>query len=198
MLEDNEAIELWRRRLGAQRVEAEPGAVRRLIRLCARLPLALALVAARAMTQQDLALATLAEELRDEQRRFDSLDAGDDHGGARAVFSWSYRALSRDAAGLFRLLGLHPGTTVSAATAAALVGVLPAQVGAPMVELVRAHLVERLSSGRYQFHDLLRSYSAELAAAEEPDAHRRAAVRRIARLLRSDLCGRGPSDRTAA
>ncbi|MEU4744361.1 NB-ARC domain-containing protein, partial [Actinosynnema sp. NPDC023658] len=179
VMEDDEAVELLRRRLGAHRVEAEPRAVQQLIRLCARLPLALALVAARAMTQEDLALATLAEELRDERRRFDALDAGDSQDGARAVFSWSYRALTPDAAALFRLLGLHPGTTVSAPAAAALVGVRPSEVRAPLAELVRAHLLERLGSGRYQSHDLLRSYAAELAADEEPAVSRRAAVRRM-------------------
>ncbi|MFE9749369.1 tetratricopeptide repeat protein [Saccharothrix saharensis] len=179
VLKDDEAVELLRRRLGAPRVAAEPDAVSDLIRLCARLPLALALVAARAETQEDLELATLAEELRDERRRFDALDAGDSDDSARAVFSWSYRALTPDAARLFRLLGLHPGSTVSAAAAAALAGVRASDVRAPMAELVRAHLVERLGSGRYQCHDLLRSYAAELAAAEEPDARRRAAVRRL-------------------
>lgn len=179
VLEDGEAVELLRRRIGARRVDAEPRAVEALVKLCARLPLALALVAARAMTQKDLELATLAEELRDERRRFDALDAGDTDDGARAVFSWSYRALTPVAATLFRLLGLHPGTTVSAAAAAALLGVRPAQVRAPLAELVRAHLVELLNSGRYQFHDLLRSYAAELAAAEEPAERRRAAVRRM-------------------
>jgi hypothetical protein len=33
----------------------------------------------------------------------------------RAVFSWSYRQLSDEAARMFRLLGLHPGRDITAA-----------------------------------------------------------------------------------
>jgi prophage DNA circulation protein len=46
-----EAGELLAQRLGAQRVAAEPDAVEEIIASCARLPLALALVAARAATR---------------------------------------------------------------------------------------------------------------------------------------------------
>jgi len=45
---ETEAAELLAARLGADRVAAEPEALAALLRLCARLPLALAVVAARA------------------------------------------------------------------------------------------------------------------------------------------------------
>ncbi|HEX7309403.1 ATP-binding protein [Lentzea sp.] len=179
VLSDEEAVDLLTRRLDACRVDAEPEAVQEIIALCARLPLALGLVTAHAATHPDLPLTTLAEELRDERVRLDVLDAGDSHSGARAVFSWSYRALTDGAAALFRLLGVHPGPTISPPAAAALVGVPVSEVRAPLAELTRAHLLEQPSAGRYQFHDLLRSYAAELAAAEETDARRHAAVRRM-------------------
>ena len=41
----------------------------------------------------------------------------------RAVFSWSYRALSAGAARLFRLLGLHPGPDITVGAAASLAAV---------------------------------------------------------------------------
>jgi tetratricopeptide (TPR) repeat protein len=179
VLSDEEAVELLTRRLDARRVESDRDAVQELIKLCARLPLALGLVTAHAATHPDLPLATLAEELRDERLRLDVLDAGDSHSGARAVFSWSYRALTANAATLFRLLGVHPGPTISSPGAAALVGVPVSEVRAILTELTRAHLLEQSSPGRYQFHDLLRSYAAELAAAEETAAGRQAAVRRM-------------------
>ncbi|WP_189155013.1 ATP-binding protein [Lentzea pudingi] len=179
VLSDEEAVELLTRRLDARRVDSERGAVQELIKLCARLPLALGLVTAHAATHPDLPLTTLAEELRDERLRLDVLDAGDRHSGARAVFSWSYRALTSSAARLFRLLGVHPGPTISPPAAAALAGVPLAEVRATLAELTRAHLLEQPSPGRYQFHDLLRSYAAELAAAEETGARREAAVRRV-------------------
>ena len=38
----------------------------------------------------------------------------------QAVFSWSYQALTPNAAGMFRLLGLHPGPDISTPAAASL------------------------------------------------------------------------------
>ncbi len=66
------------------------------------------------------ALATVAAELTAE--RLDALDAGDPASRIRAVFSWSYSALTPPAARLFRLLGLHPGPDIDAVTAASLAG----------------------------------------------------------------------------
>jgi len=108
-----EARELLTRRL-AGRVAAQPDAVDKLITRCARLPLALAVVAAHAATQPRLPLAALADQLRDAQGRLDALSTGDAPAtDLRAVFSWSYRTLSEAAARLFRLLGRHPGPDLS-------------------------------------------------------------------------------------
>ena len=65
VLADGEAQELLTRRLGPERVAADPGAADELIRLCARLPLALSIAAARTASQPGLSLAGLAAELRD-------------------------------------------------------------------------------------------------------------------------------------
>src|SRR5205814_8556776 len=80
---------------------------------CARLPLALAIAAARATAHPHLPLAALAADLCDSHDRLDALTTDDTGTGIRAVFSWSYRTLSLDAARLFRLLGLHPGPEVT-------------------------------------------------------------------------------------
>jgi hypothetical protein len=86
----DEARQLLAGRLGAERVAAEPGAVSELIALYARLPLALAIVAARACARPGLPLAGLAAELRDQSGRLDALDAGDPASSVRTVLSWSY------------------------------------------------------------------------------------------------------------
>ena len=91
-------------------------------RLCACLPLALAVAAARAAARPGFPLAALAAELRDAAGRLDALDAGDPAASVRAVFSWSYRQLSREAARMFRLLGLHPGPDICVPAAASLAG----------------------------------------------------------------------------
>ena len=178
LLAEQEARELLAGRLGAGRVEAEPAAAAELIRLCARLPLALAITAARAAACPEHPLEALAAELRAAGGPLDALDTGDPTASVRSVFSWSYQQLSPAAARLFRLLGIHPGPDITASAAASLVGVEPAQARHLLAELARAHLVAEHAPGRYAFHDLLRAYADEQARALDGDAARRAAVGR--------------------
>ena len=65
VLTDAEAVQLLTARLGAGRVAAEPDAVAEIASLCAWLPLALAVAAARAAARPGFPLAVLAAELRD-------------------------------------------------------------------------------------------------------------------------------------
>jgi len=69
-----EARDMLARRLGPERVAAEPAAVAELTELCARLPLALSITAARAAARPGLRLAALASGLRDSQERLDELE----------------------------------------------------------------------------------------------------------------------------
>ncbi|HEY5396361.1 MAG TPA: SARP family transcriptional regulator, partial [Trebonia sp.] len=88
-----EAVELLSARLGAGRVAAEPKAVADLVRLCGRLPLALAVVAARAAAS-GWPLGGLAAELADAKGRLGALSLDDAAADVQAVFSWSYSQLS--------------------------------------------------------------------------------------------------------
>jgi tetratricopeptide (TPR) repeat protein len=178
LLTEAEARELLARRLGPDRLAAEPDAVAQIIGCCARLPLALTIAAARA-EQSGFPLATLAAELDKASGRLDALDAGDAVSRVRAVFSWSYIALEPAAARLFRLLGLHPGPDISAAAAASLAAHPPAEMRRMLAELTRASLLTEHTPGRYAFHDLLRAYAAELAYTHDPADQRRAAVGRM-------------------
>jgi tetratricopeptide (TPR) repeat protein len=179
LLTPAEARELLARRLGADRVAAESEAVEEIITQCARLPLALAIVAARAATRPQLPLNTLAGELRDASGRLGALTTDDPYADVRAVFSWSYQALTPDAARLFRLLGLHPGPDIAAAAAGSLAG-LPASTIRPLLaELTGASLLVEHVPGRYSLHDLLRAYASDLAQRIDPDQQRQAATHRI-------------------
>ncbi len=109
VLSDTDAADLLTARLGRHRAAAEPGAVAALIALCAGLPVALVIAAARALAQPHLPLRGLAAELRAARTRLDALTTGDSATDVRSVFSWSYRSLSPPAARIFRLTGLHPG-----------------------------------------------------------------------------------------
>jgi DNA-binding SARP family transcriptional activator/DNA-binding XRE family transcriptional regulator len=167
VLTEASAEQLLIDRLGAQRAAAEPTAVTDIIRLCARLPLALTIAAANAATRPGLHLASLAAELRDAQCRLDILDTGDPATSIRAVFSWSIEQLSPAATGMFRLLGLHPGPDITAAAAASLAGVPMRQARQVISELLRAHLLTEHVLGRFAFHDLLRVYAADQARQSE-------------------------------
>jgi len=174
-----EARQMLACRLGAQRLAAEPEAASEIIEACARLPLALAVVAARAALNPDLPLSTLAGELRDASTRLDMLSTDDPAACVRTVFSWSYQTLTPDAARLFRLLGIHPGPEFSAPAAASLAGIPRSRVRNLLAELTGANLLVEVTYGRYTFHDLLRAYASGLAQAHDSDGQRYAATHRI-------------------
>jgi DNA-binding SARP family transcriptional activator/tetratricopeptide (TPR) repeat protein len=166
LLRPDESRQLLAVRLGPTRaIPAE--AVDEIVARCAGLPLALAIVAARAASSPRVPLAALADELRSEEPHgLDALDAGDPGTDMRGVFSWSYRSLAPPVARLFRLLGLHPGPDLSVPAAANLAGVPIAEARSVLAELGSVHLVSPHGPGRYTLHDLLRAYAAELARAE--------------------------------
>jgi tetratricopeptide (TPR) repeat protein/transcriptional regulator with XRE-family HTH domain len=178
-LPQDDALQLLAARLGAGRVAAELGAAAELVALCAGLPLALAIAAARGAARSGFSLAALAAELRDTASRLDALDAGDPAASVRAVFSWSYQQLSTDAARMFRLLGLHPGPDTSAPAAASLAGTDEPTARRLLRDLARAHLITEHVPGRYVFHDLLRAYAAAQAHDTDSAAGRKAAVARV-------------------
>jgi len=178
LLTDDEARQLLIRRLGTARVSAEPARVGEIIARCARLPLALALVAARAAIRPHAGLHLLAAELRDSVHRWQLLTGDDPTTDVQAVFSWSYQALTPDLARLFRLLGLHPGPDIAAAAAASLAGLPASAIRPALAELTQASLLVEHAPGRYTFHDLLRAYATDLAHTTDPD-QRRHTMRRL-------------------
>ncbi|MGW0579093.1 AfsR/SARP family transcriptional regulator, partial [Streptomyces sp. NPDC002920] len=173
-----EARESLVRRLGAERVSAEPAAVEEIVARCAGLPLALAVVATRAATHPGFPLAAIAADLREARDSLDAFADSDPAGDVRAVLSCSYRALSPPAARLLRLLSLHPGPDVTVPAAAAVADGTPAAARRLLTELTGAHLLTEHAPGRFSCHDLLRTYAMELAAEHDGTAGREAAVRR--------------------
>jgi tetratricopeptide (TPR) repeat protein/transcriptional regulator with XRE-family HTH domain len=186
VLTEHEATDLLTARLGSDRIVKEPEAVRDLARLCARLPLALSVVVARAAAQPRLPLTSLTAELTEIQTRLDALDAGDPTANVRTVISLSDQHLSEPAARMFRLLGLHPGPDITAPAAASLAAVTHGQAHAALRELARASLIAEHVPGRYAFHDLLRSYAVEQALDSIPDNERAdASLRSLSHYLHS-------------
>ncbi|WP_198347917.1 BTAD domain-containing putative transcriptional regulator [Plantactinospora sp. KBS50] len=179
LFDADEAREFLSRRVGAARVTATPEAVEAIVAACARLPLALAIVSARAAVYPEHGLDAVAEELRQADGRLDAFVGDSVATDARAVLSWSYQRLSPEAARLFRMLGLHAGPDATLAAAASLAGLPEGTARRLLSELSGAHLIEEQLPGRFCTHDLLRAYANELALALDSDADRDAAKRRL-------------------
>ena len=170
VLDEDEAVALLHSIVG-DRVAAEPGAARDLVRRCGRLPLAVRLAGARlahrprwAVTDMVQRLgASVLPELAAENRTVAS------------AFALSYGHLTQPAQRLFRLLGLYPAGRFAAVSAAALGGLPLREAQELLDELVDLHLVEEPDPGHYRLHDLVRQYAATLAEAL-PEPERRSAV----------------------
>ncbi|WP_338019514.1 AfsR/SARP family transcriptional regulator [Saccharothrix deserti] len=178
VLDATESRHLLTAHLGAERIAAEPDEVAELLDLCAGLPLAIGIVAARAALS-GLPLRALAEELHDTSTRLDALDAGELTANLRAVFSWSYRALDPDTADMFAVLGLVPGPDIGLPAAAALAGVPPARAQVLLNHLERASLIQRHAPGRYRMHELVRLHAAEEACRRAADVRDAASLRLV-------------------
>jgi tetratricopeptide (TPR) repeat protein len=180
LLSDEHAVDLLARRIG-ERAAVERVAVTDLVELCAGLPLALDLVAQHIAARPGAPLGEFVRQLQTERRL---LDIGDHGAGTdislRTVFSWSYGALREADQRRFRLLGLHAGPDIGIDAAVALLGEDRADARQGLDLLVDAHLVEQQGSlHRFRLQDLLRTYAAECARAEEAEADRSMAELRL-------------------
>lgn len=164
-----EALNALAARIGDERCRADPEAAAELVELCGYLPLAVAIVGAQLSAAPQVPLRLGVRELRETRPRLDALSAGDRRVDVRAVFSWSYRALTPESARFFRYLAVHPGSAVSAEAAASLAGVRMAVARRCLRELTSASLLSRDADGRYVLHDLVRAYGTELIEHEQDD-----------------------------
>ena len=174
-----DARQMVAQRLGAGPTAADPGATDRLIEACSRLPLALAIAAALIATRPGYSIATAACELAPSSHRLDALDAGEARANVRAVFAWSYQALTPRPASMFCLMAEHPGPDITMAAAASLAGTTQDEAWAALAELTAANLVAEHSAGRFGFHDLLRQFAADQLRASHCPPERRAAAQRM-------------------
>ncbi|TDC02836.1 tetratricopeptide repeat protein [Nonomuraea longispora] len=178
-LSDSHAGELLARRLGEHRIAAERDMVDAIVKTCAGLPLALGVVAARAIVNDGLPLAALAEELQSETTRLDALQTDELSTDLREVFGSSHRVLTPQAAGTFAHLGLAPGPDISLPAAASLIGQTVPQTRMLLRSLETAHLLHQHAPSRYRMHDLVRLYAIERAGLDLGADDRSAAVRRL-------------------
>ncbi|MFC9297148.1 BTAD domain-containing putative transcriptional regulator [Streptomyces sp. NPDC057011] len=184
LLPQDRSVELLAGIVGESRILAAPEESARLVALCDRLPLALRIAAARLASKPHWSVRHLVTRLSDERRRLDELSQGEFQ--IRAGFRLSYRYLDKDAARLYRHLGLLGVPDFTAWVGAALMdlGVLEAEqlvehlVDAQFLQVVGVDATGRL---RYGFHDLMRLYAGELAREEDSEEDRLAACDRVFR-----------------
>ena len=181
LLSEPEAAQLLSRRVGRDRLSGHSAAVHTIVDRCQRLPLALAVVAGRLVSEPRLAVPTVAGDLA--AAGMAAFTSDDEQTDLRSVFSWSYRILSSHAARLFRLLSLPPGPDVSTMAAGALAGPvtesLDGGIDGLLAELLRTQLLVERAPGRFVMHDLLRSYAADLARRTDDPADLQAARARL-------------------
>ncbi|GAA1642240.1 AfsR/SARP family transcriptional regulator [Actinoplanes couchii] len=157
----------------------DPAFLDEIIELCGRLPLALAVLAARLSVRPKLSMATVVAELRDGARRLAAFGEGRGVTDPRTAFSWSYRQLSPDAARLFRLLSQAPVAGITAEAAASLSGADLTRTRSELEELAEAALVTEQDSGCFTAHVLVRAYAEELFRTIDTPADQRAGVARL-------------------
>lgn len=199
VLGQEDAIALLATIVGEERVARERAGAIELVELCGRLPLALRIAGNRLASRPGWPLAGLAGQLRDGGKRLATLTAGDLN--VRSVFDLSYRQLTPAAATLFRRLPLVPAAEFSVGAAMALIDAPEAAI--LLEELADASLLQTSHlDGRYQFHDLLRVFAAELLAQEEPPEAAQAAENRLTGWLVRTATAAGhyflPSDQDSA
>ncbi|WP_416968507.1 AfsR/SARP family transcriptional regulator [Streptomyces sp. 4F14] len=174
LLSPADSAALLARTLGPDRIAAEPAAAEQLVKLCGGLPLALRITAARLRNRPRWTLQYLVDRLADETRRLSELSAGER--SVEATLRLSYQAMEEPRRAAFRLLALHPGTTLDVHSVAALLDGDVRTAEDTLEHLLDIHLLDQPEMGLYCFHDLVRTYALGLRG----DADDRAgAVRRL-------------------
>ncbi|MBF9072565.1 AfsR/SARP family transcriptional regulator [Streptacidiphilus fuscans] len=173
-----DAVELVDSVIGCARAAQEPDAVRQLVELCDRLPLALRIAAARLAVHPTWSVAELVEQLGEEKTRLSALDAAAGLGVVSTLES-TRRVLTPEAERLLALLALHPGVEADGHVSAALLDTGQQQGRATLDQLASHHLVSERAPGRYARHDLVRLYSREVLDGLLPRDEQAAAVRRL-------------------
>ncbi|MFB6814202.1 BTAD domain-containing putative transcriptional regulator [Streptomyces sp. NPDC056347] len=179
VMSPEEALRLFTRIVGEERITSEREAALDVVAACGFLPLAIRIAASRLAARRTWTVSVLAAKLADERRRLDELQAGDL--AVKATFELGYGQLEPAQARAFRLLGLADGPDISLAAAAALLN-LETHAAEDLLEaLVDTSLLESAAPGRYRYHDLVRLYARSCAERDEQDLEERESA--LSRLL---------------
>jgi tetratricopeptide (TPR) repeat protein len=171
--------ELFIRGVGADRVTGELPAVRRVVSLCAGLPLAVCLASARLTARPGQPVAALADALAPDAGRLVALEV-EGEATVRKALDASYAVLSPEAARMYRILGVLPLPDFDSRTAAAACAEPLEPTARRLDELVEANVLEDIGPDTYRFHDLVRVHARDRARSTDTAAAREQALRRVA------------------
>ncbi|MFD8335161.1 BTAD domain-containing putative transcriptional regulator [Streptomyces solisilvae] len=177
VMSPEEALALFTRIVGIERVGSERDAAMDVVAACGFLPLAIRISAVRLVARRTWTVSTLARRLTDKRQRLDELRAGDLV--IKATFELGYGQLEAQQARAFRLLGLADGPDVSLAAAAAVLDMDDSEAEELLESLVDTSLLDSVAPGRYRYQDLVRLFARACAERDERPADRNAALSRL-------------------
>lgn len=173
-LDTADSMALLTKAVGRARVEPEREQAVRLTELCAGLPIALSLAAARLSTRPRLTVARVVAALADETDRLVRLATPDEGISVRSAFELSYRALDPPVAALHRRLALHPGREFGRGP---ILAMAPTGDADRLIDvLLEANLLQETAEERFTQLDLIRLHAREKAQTDDPEAVRDAAL----------------------
>ncbi|MFG2500373.1 BTAD domain-containing putative transcriptional regulator [Streptomyces sp. NPDC048441] len=199
-----ESLDLLAATIGEHRVTAEPAPAQRLVDLCDRLPLALRVVATRLLSDHRWSLRQMAARMEDRRERMGVLSPGES--GLRSGVWLGYRALSVQAARLYRQLSMLEAPDFPAWIGVPVLGVAPDASEELLHQLVGAQLLEtrpaRDGGTRFRFQELMRLFARERCLAEDSAQEREqtlervlAAVLTLVYAAKEQLYGKGEASR---
>ncbi|MFD9870045.1 BTAD domain-containing putative transcriptional regulator [Streptomyces niveus] len=177
VMSPEEALQLFTRIVGEERVRTERQAALAVVGACGFLPLAIRIAASRLAARRTWTVSVLAAKLADERRRLDELEAGDL--AVKATFELGYGQLEPAQRRAFRLLALPDGPDISLSAASAVLDLSEWETEDLLESLVDRSLLESATPGRYRLHHLVRLYARACAERDEQPSGRDAALDRL-------------------
>ena len=176
-LSEPDAIALCQRIIGNARASGESEAIRRVVRQCGGLPLALRAAAEQITMYAHRSIADFADEFcRDDTPRLDLLELA----YLRRAFSRAYGQVAADVKQILQLVGLHGGATVHISALAAMDGITTGQARRLVAQAFSVHLIDLGPGDTVRVPPLMRDYLREQTDLYLGTAHRVSAVRRLA------------------
>jgi tetratricopeptide (TPR) repeat protein len=162
-LNNDHSKDLLAEMIGESRVSSEPESVARLVEICCGLPMALCICGAQLAARPGLLVKSVV----------DSLDRADRNPlvemrlpgsiSLQACFDSAYRRLKRSQKNIYRIVGIHGGTSFDLKTVTAGANLKVDSVQRVLGELVQRCLIEDDGESRWRINDLLRHHARAVA-----------------------------------